>query len=956
LGFYGLKKQILRKMKNFVTFLTFFGCFSVLGQNGFLRGNLIGGDDGQPVLGATVTVEEIPGKGTTSDIDGNYSLSLPAGTYTIKISFISYQIQLISDVVIKAGEVTLLDATLKTSSETLQVVNVVHTTVKNTEATVLLERKNATNVTDGISAQAFRKVGDSDLSGAMKRVTGVTVTGGKYVYVRGLGDRYTLTTLNGMILPGIDPDVNAIQIDIFPTAALENVGVSKTFSPELYGDFAGGLVNIVTKKFPEKKTTQISLGGTFTPGMHLNPDFLTYEGGKMDRLGYDDGTRKLPFNPYMKLPDEVLVDPVLEDVTRSFNPTLGVKYKSALPNGSFSFYHGNQKNREDGSTLGYSAVFNYSTENVFYKGFQSNDYLKDTDFSRNEMLRTTERIGDVGKQNVMWTGLLSASYKKSTNSYSVSLLNTQTGESTASKRYNSDFNQNQSVLAEEVLTYTSRTLSSLMINGSHKIKNTEVTWANATSYSRVYDPDFRETRVSITGGDTTLSTGNGSGIDRFWRNLKEYNETFKGDVKFPIGKNTTIRTGVTGLLKMRDFEVFSYKHRRTNLSNVTTDPNWYLQEDNIWSADEANSNFRNGTYTIGNYQPANNFEARQMVFSSYVMAEQQVVKKLKIIYGVRAEKNDMFYTGQNNIGTVIYQNEKTLSALNILPAFNSVFALNDKTNIRLGATRTVARPSFKEKSIAQIYDPITKRTFIGNIDLQQTMVNNFDFRYEVFMKPKEIFSVSAFYKQFDGHIEMVSFAVAPNNLTPRNSGQSYLIGTEFELRKSLGDTESETFMSRFFVTTNISLVKSAVDLKSVYVDNSGQTEYDLRKANLRTDEVQAETRKMAGQSPYSINVSLAYELPDDRTGITLAYNVQGEQLSVIGSGRVADVYTVPFNSLNFNGYRSFGKDNKSKITLGVTNLLNDDVTLVYKSFNAENKVYTSYKPGVGLNFKYSYSF
>src|SRR5690606_35699595 len=147
---------------------------------------------------------------------------------------------------------------------------------------------------------------------------------------------------------------------------LENVQVFKTFSPDLYGDFTGGLVNVVTKSFPDEKTTQISLGATFIPGMHLNKNYLTYPGGSLDWAGYDDGTRALPFDPETEIPAEPLNDPKLEEITRSFNPTLAAQKRMSLPNGSFSFNHGNQITKESGSSIGYNAVFNYSNETVFY--------------------------------------------------------------------------------------------------------------------------------------------------------------------------------------------------------------------------------------------------------------------------------------------------------------------------------------------------------------------------------------------------------------------------------------------------------------------------------------------------------------------------------------------------------------------------------------------------------------
>jgi hypothetical protein len=827
----------------------------------------------------------------------------------------------------------------------------------DSDVAILMERKNAAVVSDGLSAQSFRKVGDSDLSGAIKRVTGVTLQNGKNVFVRGLGDRYTITTLNGMMIPGLDPDGNAVQLDIFPTAVLENVNVFKTFSPNLYGDFTGGMVDVTTKKFPDVKTTQIGAGLGFTAGMTFNQDFILYNGGKFDFLGFDDGSRKLNFNPRIKIPDVVLGDPYLETVTRSFNQQLGALSKTALPNGSFSFYHGNQKQLKSSRTFGYNVVMNYSNENVFYTDFQSNDYLKNTDFSKNELLANIIRTGNVGKNNVMLSGLASGSLKTARSSYTATLLLVQSGESSAAQRINQDFNQNQATLIEDVLTYTSRTLSSFLFSGTHKFEKFEMEWGNAFSYSRVYDPDFRETRISVTNGDTTLSTGNGSGIDRFWRDLNEFNQNLKVDFKIPVGKEKKafIKTGAFAAIKFRDFEVQSFKHRRTDLNDIELDPNWFLRDDQIWSARDDSPNFQYGTYTIGNFQPANNYSSRQNVFSTYLMAQQNILKKIKLVYGVRLEKVDMFYTGQNNLGNVVYRDQNTMDELNILPSMNAVYGINDKMNMRLGFNQTVARPSFREKSIAQIYDPLIKRTFIGNIDLEQTDISNYDLRYEYFMSPREVFAISGFYKQFNGHIELVAFPTQPDNMTPRNSGAADLLGAEIEFKKVLAKEEQSKILSRMFFNLNASFVRSRVNLKDVRV-NETLTEYDLREINLRDGETLSQYRPMSGQSPYSINAGLSYEDLETQTSVSLAYNVQGEQLTIIGSGRVPDVYTLPFHSLNFNAYRGFGKDNRSRITFTLTNILNDDIALVYRSFMTTDQFFNNYKPGRGINLKYSFNF
>jgi hypothetical protein len=926
-------------------------------EKGFLRGNIADGQAGGALYGAKIRVKETPSIAAMSDFDGNFSLPLSPGKYNIEVFSSSFSLQEFKDVEITAGNVTILDVIMKADIKEIEAVHVVHTVKRDNESAILLDRKKASIVTDGLSAQSFRKAGDSDLSAAIKRVTGVTVQDGKYVFVRGLGDRYTQTTLNGLSVPGLDPDVNSLQMDIFPTSVLENVAVFKTSSPELYGDFTGGLVNIVTKKFPTKKTTEIGFGLGFTPGMQFNDDFILYDRGKFDFLGFDDGSRKLNFNPRTKLPDEVEADPLLESITRSFGNQLAVKNKTALPNGSFSINHGNQLNRKNGTTFGYNVVFNYSNEHVFYKDFETNEYLKNTDPSVTTLVNFSKRIGDLGKNNVLWSFLASASMKKGLNTYQITLLNCQNSETSASFRTNEDFNQNVSLLHEDVLAFSQRTLSTLMISGSHKLNKTEINWANAFSRSKVDDPDLRETRINMKeDGSFDMNTGAGAGIDRYWRELTEYNESFKVDFKSPFGKNVELKYGASMIYKTRDFSTYSFKHRRNNMSDVELDPNWYLQDDEIWSADANSENYRNGTYTIGNYQPANTYSANQSVIGSYVGLFHPLWKVLKLSYGVRLEKTDMRYTGQDNSGFIFYNNRKTLDELNILPSFNANYIITEKMNVRLGASRSVARPSFREKSIAQIYDPITKRTFNGNINLKQTNINNFDVRYEFYLSAKELISVSGFYKQFYGHIEMVSEAVQPNNVSARNSGDADLLGAEFELRKAFASKERSKFLNRFFFNLNLSVIQSRVDMRTVNVGSSGQTEYELREQNLRQGEQLAIYRPMAGQSPYAINAGISYEIPDSETSISLNYNVQGEQLSVIASGRQPDVYTDPFHSLNFNAFKSFGKDKKSKITFGVNNILNDRIALIYKSHGSIDEIYSTYKPGVQFNFKYNYTF
>ena len=917
-------------------------------QQGFLRGRVLDDEIGEGLIGTNIYVEGTT-NGTVADFNGDYSLSLEAGTYTIVFSSISYATITVSEVKIIASEVTSLDLTMKSDVEQLDAVVVTAEIIKDSEAGLLAAQKRAINVADGISNQTFKKVGDSDLSGAIKRVTGVSVEGGKYVYVRGLGDRYTKTTLNGMSIPGLDPDKNSVQIDIFPTAVLDNVMVYKTFSPNLYGDFTGGIVDIETKDFPEQNLTSLSVGMSINPSVQFNNDFILYKGGKLDWLGFDDGSRALPFDKNTIIPVESQIDPELERLTRSFNPQMAAQKKSALPSGSFTFNTGNQFDREN-LTFGYNVVLNYQNTFELFSDVQSNNFLKEPDSAENELFKDENRKGVLGRQTVTWSALASGAMKfGNNNSLSLSLLRSQSGESVANQRVNRNFNQTGATLLEDILTYTQRSVTNGILIGKHDLEKIKIEWRGALNWSSVYDPDFRVTSISITDGDTSLNVGDGAGINRFYRDLDEFNGSFKADFTIPYAAKSKFKFGGIGSYKNRDFEILNYLFRVRG-GGADSDPDWYFEEENIWTSTE-----RRGTYVVGNFEPTNSYNAKQTIFSAYAMTELYVSPQLKTIFGVRAEQSNMFYTGQTNTGDVIYDNVKTLEELDILPSINLVYALGENTNLRGSYNRTLARPSFKEKSIAQIYDPLTNRTFIGNIDLLQTNVDNYDLRWELFMKPGEVISVSGFYKSFHNHIELVSFPVDPDALKPRNATDSWVYGAEIEFRKSLDFIAPA--LTNFTLGTNFSLIRSFVDMNSIYVDNSKtKTEKELREENARDGEVISDTRRMAGQAPYLLNAYLNYYAPSIDLNINVAYNVQGETLTVVGTGLVPDVYSIPFNSLSFNAYKGFGAAKKSRISFGVNNILNDVREQVYQSYEATSQIYSTYNQRTRYSLKYSYTF
>ena len=266
--------------------LTFSFLYS-FAQNGTIRGTILDGDNNDPVFGVTVTIEKnnttdpnlaTVVTGTMSDLDGKFTVMVPPGVYNIRFRNMSYQNLLIENVDIKAKGVQVFDEIrLKSSTTKLEEIVISVSKIQNTEESVLQDKKNSTNLKDGISAAAFKKVGDSDAASSMKRVTGVSVQDGKYVYVRGLGDRYNKTILNGMDIPGLDPDKNSLQMDIFPTSLIDNITVHKSFSAELPADFSGGVIDISTKEFPDKKEGSLSLSSGYNNLYHFNPNYLKFD-------------------------------------------------------------------------------------------------------------------------------------------------------------------------------------------------------------------------------------------------------------------------------------------------------------------------------------------------------------------------------------------------------------------------------------------------------------------------------------------------------------------------------------------------------------------------------------------------------------------------------------------------------------------------------------------------------
>ena len=938
-----MKKHLLNFI--FILFTSF-----IYSQSGKVTGLIMDGEYDEPMAFANVIVKGST-IGTTTDFDGKYSLDLEPGEYTLTFSFVGYQTIEVSEVLIKSDEVEQVDVTLSTN--TLDEIIITTTVRKNTESAVLDIQKKSAVMLDGLSSQGIKKAGASNIASAVKSVPGVSVQGGKYVYVRGLGDRYTKSILNGVDIPGLDPDRNTIQMDIFPTNILENIIVIKSAAAEYPADFTGGVVDIVTRDFPTKKETSFSIGSAYNSEMHFKNDFLIGPSEGTDFLGFDNNSRSRPINRYQYIPGTFENYPLLTQLTSSFNPILQAERKTSKNNFNFGFTTGNQFLVGDNDKLGYQFSLSYRNETSFYKNRVDNRLTKDPNNSSNYNLLTSRlSTGDEGENNIILSGLAGLVYKRENSKYKLNLLHIQNGESVGGY-----FNQEASQAGagggieqytKDVIQYTQRSVTNLLLNGQHNIENGwNVDWKISPTLATVLDKDHRTTAFQITQeGDAIIAPSSSGYPQRVWRDLFEFNLANQVNFlkKYTLkDKPAKLKFGGGMTYKFRDFELDYYIFTSTNPVVPNGQANNLLLTENIWTPET-----QAGTHLVfGNlYQSANSYEGEQRIYSGYFSNEFELIENLKSVVGIRTELFQSYYTGQNQSGSQVFYNEKIIDNFDIYPSANLILSLNENSNLRSSFSKTTARPSFKEASRAQIYDAISDRLFIGNLDLKPSYIDNLDMRYEIFGDKGDIIAFSGFYKTFKDPIELTFFASAPNQLTARNLGSAKVHGAEFEIRKPLNIISDDVRKWRF--SLNASLIKSSLEMF--------EDEYNNRLNAARDGESISRTRDLQGQSPFLINSNI--EFLNEETGFQygLFYNVQGRTLEVVGTGIVPDVYTVPFHSLNFNLKKFLDDDGKSSISIKAKNILNSKKESVYESFNISDEIWTSRMQGTEISIGYSLKF
>ncbi len=773
---------------------------------------------------------------------------------------------------------------------------------KNNEAAVLAIQKGAITLLDGLSAQTMKKSGDGDVAAAIKRIPGVSVQGGKFVYVRGLGDRYSKTLLGNVEVPGLDPDRNTLQLDVFPTNLIDNILISKSASADLPATFTGGLVDVILKDFSAIPEYSVSVSAGYNTSTNFKnaPTLPDYS---LNALSFDSGANELPFNSVVNFPRPVNVNYAQQEAflissTNAFTKQMGVSRENNFMDYSIGGTASNQYNISEKVSIGFIASMNYKLDTDYYESVVNRSVAvrngEQQDFDGQE--------GELGSIQSIASGLLGISVKTGSFKHNATILAIRSGESNGFDGIIEDYIENPYSGITNTMTHTEREILTVPFSGAYRLSDKfSFDWKFAPSVVRVRDIDFRKSVFNVLNNGNKIIDNSSTALPlRLWRDLEEYGVSAKADLKYDFklfGKAVNkLKIGVAYNTKDREFgtDLFSIGYRGNSMD---LDGNYdnILNSSFVWNATRDT-----GSFVIGDYQPTNQYEAQNETVGAYLSTELNVSEKLKATLGVRYEQYNVLYSGQDVSGEV-YNDEEFIDVQDFYPSANFIYSVDEDTNIRASYSMTTARPSFKENSAANIYDPITERFFVGNVDLKPTYIDNFDVRWEHYGEENRFMAISGFYKSFENPIEINYFDVTtPNTLIARNTEEAIVYGVELEMRNSLYSNDNY----RVSFNINSSLIVSKLEMSENEL---------IARQSVAGDRKIDTFRKLQGQSPYLVNAGISYDLFESDFEAGLFYNVQGRALQVIGVGQFPDVFTEPFHSLNLNASKRFGENKKKTL-------------------------------------------
>ena len=949
-----IQKSIAFNVRKAIVFIFLLsGCYAFgQGGTGRLTGKLTDAATNEPLIGASITIKNSK-VGASSASDGTYNITLAVGTYTVIYSSNGFVSKEITGIEIKAGENTFQNIILTGSSDKLAGI-VITSARKESQASVYSIQKRSSASSDGISIEAIKKTPDNHAGQITRRITGVSVQENKFVVVRGLAEQYNQTLLNGVPMTSTETDRNAFSMDLIPAAVIDNIVVNKTATPDMPGNFAGGLVQVNTLDFPASKFITLSFQGSAYEKT-IGKDFYSDKRGSLEWLSFPGAIRDLPDDFPSYTNRSPLVQLNIQEKTRYLkmlkNNLPPINFNESLPNYNFQFGYGNSFRFKNNSQLGVVFAFNQRKTELIEQEITARlpigpgaggvgDFVFLNYYSENTRYAKDASLG--GALNISYRiGTHKISFK---NLYSHIFRNLYLDRPYASIEA---FGVLGPVPGKSRIAGTShvpeeKTVISNILSGEHRTganNDTRIDWNVNTA---LYLLDFPDTRNFLykkddsTGflqGNNNSSTAQAiSSQGRTWTENKDfiYGAAFNVSSVFNFkGKKQLVKSGI----------LFQNRSRNSNAILIP-----YYAPEGIIDSFLARSNvFPGGPLDFTTSQASvasqvGNYNAGSSSLAVYESLENNIGKRLRIIWGIRVENyhqyvnvfSPLFYDGFNEpvLQPLAYTSRNNF---NFLPSANFIYQLSDKVNLRLGYSSTVIRPELKDLAPFISFDFKNFQIVQGNPDLRSTSIRNYDFKFEYFPSAGEIISAAVYYKDLTDPIEKVSGVDNDIAIRPLNTGKAFVRGIEVELRKSLNFIPAVKSLSNVTIFGNASWIESKV--KAGVVNN----------LSIR----QITEHKLSGQPNYILNAGISILAFKKTFEATFSYNTTSDfinQLGTFNEATLSNGNTTPTNPHYIIKGRKMGDmvltqqilKKRGKILFSITNIFNAPYIL-YQDLNGNGK-------------------
>lgn len=868
------------------------GASKKLAKPGFVAGVIASSEDQSPVVGARVYVRGVDVEGIT-DAEGRFRIQVPAGEHMISIIHSSFASSSSEGVSVQPAETTELSLELAPSVAELEDFVVVAPYIEGGVSAGIAEERQSAQVAEVIGSEQMSKSGDSNASAALRRVTGLTVVGGRFIYVRGMGERYSSTLLNGAQVPSPEPERRVVPLDLFPTSVLESVLVQKTYSADMPAEFGGGVVQLRTLSFPDEFL--------FKAGLRLGANSQTtlqkeigYEGGGLDWLGRDDGGRSQPeavvaagepLRLSSRFSEGGFERSELLGFAQTFENNWNLTQRTAPPDLRANLTLGNSV-KVLGLPIGFVGSAQYSSGWDRRVGVERNLGLGG-DGSVTGAVRNyrTRRLNNTVGTSLMGSIGIELGKGHTIRSNSLLLRNSDNG-AIQFEGFNLDLDGDVRI---NNLLFVERQLFSQQVLGAHAFDSDgefRLDWRVAISAANRDEPDRRGYQYDF-GATGPYVLSQRQPTRRFFSELTDDTRELGADLRVPVGL-----LGEAGALKLGGMLLSRQREVGVAIYDFTWAPSDELENPGLVRQAPLESiltpeRIRSGSVIA--FLEATSLDdpyaATQELQAGYASAEFSLGSAFKGLAGARVESSvqQVQTANQRQEGT-----RAEISNVDILPAVSLSLALSEEMQLRLAYGRTVSRPDFREQSQARFFDVENNQEGIGNPDLRRALLTHYDARWEWYFSGDESVSVAGFFKQFDGPIETIVSPGSSQRVTWANAQAAVNLGVELDARTRLGALG----LSDAYLGGNLTLIRSRVEL-------------DPETSGTNTSQVRA----LEGQSPYVVNLQLGWDDTDeDGNGINASflYNLFGRRIAGVGVEGLPDAFEEPYHQLDVVFRQRFG--------------------------------------------------